>query len=459
MKKLIILLLVLSSFQSFPQCWDKIAVGTHHTMAILQDGTLWSWGNNSHLQQGQGSASGFIAPNQVGTDSNWAKIYAGELGSFGIKTDGTLWGWGANYDGQVGNGTEEGVFFPVQIGTNADWDSVSYMYGHTAAIKTDGSLWTWGDNSYYQLGNGTAVSYFAPQQVGTDTNWKMVRAGLYNTFAIKTDGTLWVWGVNAGGSFGIGLSPQEGYYASTPEQIGTDTDWATISVAGNFVAALKTDGTLWTWGQNDNGQLGDGTIISSFIPHQIGSDTWLMVSCGKGEGSSFCVGLKPDGTVWAWGDNIQGQLGNGSIVSVHTPFQVGTDSDWLFCEAGAAFTAGLKADNALQVWGSNMYGQFGNGTYNSTPFTSPSYTTCNFLSIPYSTTSLLSVYPNPATNIININIPGNNILTVKLSDLTGKVVLTAQKTASININSVEAGMYILFVATKERTYTQKVIIK
>ena len=190
-------------------------------------------------------------------------IAPGTYHTLAIKNDGSLWAWGYNYYGQLGDGTNTNRNTPVQIGTATNWASISAGFYYSLAIKNDGTLWAWGYNTFGQLGIGNTTNQLSPVQVGTANNWASVSAGYQHSLAIKTDGTLWAWGYNNGGQLG------DGTYTSrnTPEQIGTATNWANISAGGYFISnyryefsiATQTNGSLWAWGANAQGQLGDGT--------------------------------------------------------------------------------------------------------------------------------------------------------------------------------------------------------
>jgi alpha-tubulin suppressor-like RCC1 family protein len=311
---------------------------TGFTYAIKNDGTLWGWGYNGNGQLGLQNTTNYSSPKQVGLLTNWSSISAGGYGAVAIKTDGTLWAWGWNVRGQLGNGTVISYSSPIQIGALTNWKQAA-MHGDSAdatcaAIKTDGTLWTWGANFQGQLGLGSVVSptgayVSSPVQVGSLTNWKQVAVGWYHVAAIKTDGTLWTWGGNFHGQLGLGSVA----YVSSPVQVGSLTNWKQVTCNSfSHTLAVKTDGTLWAWGGNFRGQLGISAIgftagsagyYSS--PVQVGSLTnWKQLAAGY----SNTAAVKTDGTLWNWGDNSQGQLGQSNIINYSSPVQVGSLTNW-----------------------------------------------------------------------------------------------------------------------------------
>ncbi len=332
--------------------WASVSAGFSHRAAINTDGTLCAWGDNSYGQLGDGTTTSRSSPTQIGADINWASVSAGGSNTVAIKTDGSLWAWGSNTYGRLGDGTTTDRHSPTQIGADTNWASVSTGHTHTVAIKTDNTLWAWGNNTYGMLGDGTTTDRHSPTQIGADTNWASVSAaGFYHTVAIKTDGTLWAWGNNGSGQLGDGTATDR----SSPTQIGADTSWASVS-AGNspavsYTVAIKTDGTLWAWGNNGSGQLGDGTTTDRHSPTQVGADTnWASVAAG----GSHTVAIKTDGLLWAWGDNGYGQLGDGTTTSRSSPTQIGADTNWASVAAGTDYTVAIKTDGSLWAWGYNM---------------------------------------------------------------------------------------------------------
>jgi alpha-tubulin suppressor-like RCC1 family protein len=194
-------------------------------------------------------------------------------------------------------------------------------------------------------------------QVGSENNWASASAGNSFTVALKKNGTLWSWGINNLGQLGDNTVIMK----SSPVQVfGSATDWASVSAGNTHAMALKTNGTLWGWGDNGNGKLGDGTTTERHFPVPVSSppaNNYASVSAGN----TFTVALKGDGTLWAWGANSSGQLGIGTTpLEVFTPTSV-TGINWSSVSAGASYTIALKTNGTLSAWGNNTNGQLGVG--------------------------------------------------------------------------------------------------
>jgi len=315
---------------------------------------LWAWGTNNYGKLGTGNETHYSSPVQVGGLATWAYIAHRDLSGFAINSDYTLWSWGYNNAGQLGHGNTTSISSPGQVGSLTDWSKVwTGEGGHsTAAVKTDGTLWTWGSNAYVQLGLGDNTDRSSPVQVGALTNWSTVAVGQSHMLAIKTDGTLWGWGRADYGALGSGSEAAQ----SSPIQIGALTNWLQVTALGNIAsAAVKTDGTLWSWGFAHAGCTGLGNTTKYSSPVQVGSLTdWAQVS-----GRSFsCGAVKTDGTLWSWGKNNSGQLGIGDRTDRSSPCQVGALTTWSKVQLGHGHFAALKTDGT--IWGAGVAAGMGN---------------------------------------------------------------------------------------------------
>ena len=324
----------------------------------ILDAELYAWGDNSTGQLGLGDTTNRSSPVQVGALVTWAEVTTGGSATVAIKNDGTMWSWGYNGQGQLGLGDTTERSSPVQIGALTTWASVSVGGNFALAIKTDGTLWSWGSNTTYgQLGLGDTTNRSSPVQVGALTTWAKVGPGQASSFAIKTDGTMWSWGRNDDGALGI----DDGSFArrSSPVQIGSNTYWADVAGGKDGALAVTTDGKLYAWGYNGSGQLGLGNTTYRISPVQVGAlTTWAKVSMGFG---NYSIAVKTDGTLWGWGKNNFAQLGLNNTTDYSSPVQVGALTNWSKIAAGNENVLAIKTDGTLWTWGYNNKGQLGLG--------------------------------------------------------------------------------------------------
>lgn len=356
--------------------WSQIASVGDHTSAVRTDGTLWAWGYNTKGQLGvsttAGTTTGVSSPVQVGTLTTWRAVGAGRNHSFGIQSDGSLWVWGLNNKGQLGTsqaaGTATGASSPVQVGVLTTWASTSGGQYHSLALKTDGTLWAMGYNLHGELGvatnAGTSTGISSPVQVGTLTNWTAIAAGRKHSLGIRTDGTLWAWGYNKQGQLGVAATAGTTTGVSSPTQVGTLNNWAAIASTELHALALKTDGSLWAWGYNDFGELGDGTVVARSSPVQVGALTnWASIAAGR----YHSIAIKTDSSLWGWGGNYVGELGittnAGNTTGISSPVQIGSATNWTGLALGFSTTIALRAptQNTVWAWGLNSSGQLGQG--------------------------------------------------------------------------------------------------
>jgi len=289
------------------------------------------------------------SPTQVGSDTTWNTI-SGQAHVGAVKNNGTLWTWGYNFQGQLGNSTQDNTSSPAQIGALTNWQKAipGYPY-HMHFLKTDGTIWCVGSNNGQALGIpslGTPNRTFSPRQLGSDTNWSNMVALNSSSFARKSTGTIWRWG----------QSPPSYSVISTPTQIGALTNWSNeLGSVSSAAFVIKNDGTLWSWGSSGNGELGRNINYSgNESPAQVGTDTnWSKLSSNLTQSCMFAI--KTDGTLWAWGSNGQGQLGTNDTINRSSPTQVGTDTNWSSIADGAA----IKTNGTAWAWGRNDYGTLG----------------------------------------------------------------------------------------------------
>lgn len=442
-------LLLLASFFSLNNysqgCVDRVVTSDNMTTVYLLNGTKLTWGRNQYGQLGNGTTTQQNTPNYTINGSQWTEVNHARMHTVALKQDKTIWSWGNNSVAQLGNGTLTDSYVPVQVGADADWAAISPGNLHTVALKTNGTLWGWGNNGANELAQGFPNTYANPVQLGTDNDWSKVYGCFFKTYAIKTNGTLWGRSRNDYGDLGIGTG--SGYMALV--QIGTASNWEKISSAREmFTLGLRTDGTLWAWGNNQNGRLGDGTTTNRNTPVQIGTDNWIDVAAGNYHG----VGIKADGTLWHWGS--YGWIDEVFLIpNSSVPVQVGTDNHWKSVVAGDAFNYAVRDDNTLWAWGYN-YGYLGDGTSISraTPILIP----CEQLGQQQFNQQSLVLYPNPVKNVLNLD-GVTNLQSYEVVDMLGQIVLRGNINGNtIDLSALSNGIYIgVFHTTEGQAFNAK----
>jgi len=324
--------------------------------------TLWSWGTNNYGQVGVNTNDEISSPTQIGSLTTW--MYAsgatgGGGGNYAINDSNELFAWGNNPSGQLGQNNTTRYSSPVQI-PGTTWKYISNSYGEcTAATKTDGTLWSWGQNPNGVLGLNHTASRSSPIQVGSDTTWNSIKGSVGNYYcfsAVKTDGTLWMWGGNDNGELGMNNTTKY----SSPVQVGSSTDWDSgqdkLAEGHQSSFAIKTDGTLWSWGTNNRGELGTNNRTERSSPAQIPGTTWSSISALK----YSVLARKTDGTIWSWGYNGNGELGVNDRSNRSSPVQVpGTWNNIQMQGGWAAGMYAIKSDKTLWSWGYNAQGGLG----------------------------------------------------------------------------------------------------
>lgn len=289
-----------------------------HSVALTSDGTVWGWGDNAAGATGDGTTAQHHIPTPATGLTGVIAIAAGGQFTVALKSDGTVWAWGFNCYGQLGDGTLANRYLPHQVEGISGVKSIASGFGHVLALKHDGTVWGWGWNGASQLGDGTDIDRLRPVQTQGINGVTAITCGAYYSLVLKSDGTAWTWGSNYQGELGIGSDEDRLY--SYPVQIPNFSGVASVSAGVLHAMALKTDGTVWTWGENTLGQLGIGTTdYYKNSPVQVQGLTDVKSVAGGGLHS---LALTRDGTVWSWGYNSAGQLGDGSTNDRHSPVQV-----------------------------------------------------------------------------------------------------------------------------------------
>ena len=312
---------------------------TNNFDTTLVSNQIYGFGSNIRGVLGTNDNIGgyYSVPVQEFTGANtWYSVTTSGSSSYAIKGDGTLWGWGRNDFGQLGDGSYVDRYTPVQeYSQSTNWCRVYNTGVSGVGIKSDGTLWSWGQNTYGQLGDGTTVAKCTPvQKVSLSTNWCALSYGGSSISAIKTDGSLWSWGYNAIGQLGDGTTVNK----SVPtREVTSSSNWNKISSVESTITAIKNDGTLWSWGYGLTGEIGDNNALNRSSPVQeiTSSTTWCFISGTKA--------IKKDGSLWAWGLNSCGQLGDGTITNRSSPVRESTlSNNWSSVSSACLVTIGLK---------------------------------------------------------------------------------------------------------------------
>jgi len=308
--------------------WCQIAGGSTHSLGLRTNGTVWAWGNGGNGRLGTNNTTNCSSPvSVVGGFTDWCNISAGVDFSLAIRTNSTIWGWGLQSQGQLGDSTIADRSSPVSVvGGFTDWCQVSAGFNHGTAVRTNGSIWGWGCNAGGRLGNNATANVSSPVSVvGGFTNWCRVAAGGSHTLGLNTSGIIWAWGYGSYGRLGNNCTTNR---SSPVSVVGGFTDWCQISAGTQHSAAVRTNGTLWTWGYGFQGQIGDnaGVVTRSSPVSVVGGFTnWCQASAGAND--SF--GVRTNGTLWAWGNNGTGRLGDGTTTNRSSPVSVvGGFTDW-----------------------------------------------------------------------------------------------------------------------------------
>ncbi|MFH1227772.1 MAG: hypothetical protein V1701_07705 [Planctomycetota bacterium] len=362
--------------------WAQIAAGGQHTVALKTDGSLWYWG--TVLTPSLDKNSGYTlhpSPIQLLGGNNWKSVACGELHTVAIKTDGSLWAWGDNKDGQLGLGDTITRGLPNRVGKDIDWVFVACGGNHTVAIKKDGTLWFWG----WSFSAQSSI----PKKLGNDNNWKFADCGGAFSVALKTDGSLWTWGDNQFGQLGLGDHghDERGFSSkadrSLPTRVGSN-NWKFVACGDSHTLAIKKDGSLWSWGENEDDKLGLNIEKKCSVPQK---DPGIESYCGKCDlciswlcitvptcvgndndwesaagGNIHSIAIKNNGTLCSWGANYWGQLGTGNMNSISSP-TTGIGAGWKIIDCGFGYgrTMAIRDDGTLWAWGDNRYGQLGLG--------------------------------------------------------------------------------------------------
>ncbi|SET99274.1 Alpha-tubulin suppressor [Stigmatella erecta] len=340
-----------------------VAGGAKHSLALQADGSVWAWGGNASGQLGVSTPEGKSPlALRVGGLGRARAVAAGHSHSLALLQDGTVWAWGANTRGQLGDGTNAAHSVPVQVAGLSGVVGIAAGSEHSLALKTDGTVWSWGSNTSGQLGNSGTMESRVPVQVRVTGGEALedvmeVASGAQHALALKLDGTVWAWGRGSNGQVGDGsftsMQP-EAVLVLNAEGDGPLMGIASIAVGSWHSLALGGDGKVWSWGYNSKGQLGEGTAARRALPVEVRDSFGTGVLTGLGAiaaGDVFSVAVSPDGRVWTWGYGYYGQLGNGAKGDQRLPVRTRLETDRGLVAAYYASSLAVRPDGSVWGWG------------------------------------------------------------------------------------------------------------
>ncbi|MDQ6791601.1 MAG: hypothetical protein M3075_13280 [Candidatus Dormibacteraeota bacterium] len=334
----------------------------------------WAWGLNSDGELGNGTVtrySGLSMPVQAMNLDSVVAIAGGDQHSLALKSDGTVWAWGNDGWGQLGNGSYARSTTPLQVSGLSGMTAIAAGSLHNLAVKSDGTVWAWGFNYYGQVGNRTSGgNVLSPAQVKGLAGVVAVAAGGYTSYALKSDHSVWAWGYDGQGELGNGTSDENAH--SSPTRVRSLSTAIAIGAGVEHALAVLAGGSVFAWGDNQTSELG-ATITTTCGAYSSSCSTVPVKVAGLGGatavagGYGYSLALKgADMTAWGWGNDGYGELGNGTpqlYGGVKTPVRA-TVSQVIAIAAGASHSLWLSSGGTVWAAGSNYYGQIGNGTFN-----------------------------------------------------------------------------------------------
>lgn len=347
--------------------FESVWGGVLHSLAIGSDGRTYGWGENSDGQLGDGTTTASSRPVAVQTPPGvtFVAVSGGGQHSLALTADGRAYAWGDNSHRQLGDGTatSSGLPVAVQLPAGVTFTRVAAGNEHSLALGSDGRVYAWGDNSHGQLGDGTTTASGIPVAVQTPpgVTFTAIATGAFHSLAVGSDGVTYAWGQNDVGQLGIGDETDASEPTPVPAPAGVSF---TAVAAGDYSsAAVGSDGRAYTWGNNDLGQLGTGTFAGSTVPVPASTPAGATIATVSLT-AEFVLALATDGTLYAWGDNYGGQLGDGSEDTSPVPLEVAMPAGVTVASASAGgyHSLAIGTDGQTYTWGWNSLGQVGNGT-------------------------------------------------------------------------------------------------
>jgi hypothetical protein len=349
--------------------------GAYDSALVRADGTVWVWGSPySYVQE--------PAPAPMAGLTDVEAISSSGMHTLALRSDGTVWAWGYNGSGQLGDGTDQWRTTPVPVVELTDVVAIAAGGAHSLALRADGTVWAWGANWQGGLGLGNDNMWWQPQlrpmKVESLADVVAISAGELHSLALRSDGTVWAWGDNWHRQLGNGTAHSQSF---SPVRVPGLSDVKHIDAGRDFNMVLRADGSVWAWGDNWSGQLGDGTMTGRSTPIQVpGLPEVAAVASGQGH----VLALMQDGTVWTWGGNHFGELGDGTRTRRLSPAPVPELEKVVAISAGHFHSQAVRKDGTVWGWGYNASGSVGDGTLQSEPRLTPTRVLlpCRFTGLP-----------------------------------------------------------------------------
>jgi alpha-tubulin suppressor-like RCC1 family protein len=327
--------------------WQTLSGGSQHSIGLTTAGTIWAWGTNSSGQLGDGTTVNTSSPvSVVGGITDWCQVSAGQIHNLGLTNYGEAWAWGSGANGRLGDNSVTAKSSPVLVvGGFTDWCQIAAGSTHSLGLRTNGTVWAWGSGVNGRLGDDTTISKLSPVSVvGGFTDWSQVSAGIDHSLAVRQNGTVWAWGYNGAGRLGDNSIAAK---SSPVSVVGDITNWCQASAGGCHSLAVTSSGEAWAWGSGANGRVGDGGALtnkSSPVSVAGGFTNWCRVSASR----VHSLGLTSDGIAWAWGTNTNGQLGDGTSTQRSSPVSVGTGiENWCWIASNDDQSLGITATGLI----------------------------------------------------------------------------------------------------------------
>jgi alpha-tubulin suppressor-like RCC1 family protein len=432
------------------------AAGYYHALALDSTGKRWSWGYDALGQLGDAVETTHNVPIQVANLNNVSQIAAGDLHSMALKADGTVWAWGDNTSGQIGTGSDDGLIpGAVAVKGLAGIRKIAAGGASSAVLDSNGNLWTWGSNDNGQLAIGDDIDRdtSTPAMVNGLPPLVNVAVGGTHMLGIDAAGNVWAWGDNSTGQLGDGLD------FDTPSPRQTDPFGKAVAIAAGYQhsLALDSNGQVWGWGSNSDGQLGFDDSDFSEVPVQIMGLPNNIIAVAAGYSMSYALGS--DGTIWGWGSDYVGELGDGNDDQLTIVPVKALGDHYSALSAGAEHLLGLRSDGIVWASGWNYGGQLGDGTFGNRD----SYTgvlnplASNFLDLAPQVANL-PIPPDKQLPFVATTqkIGGDLNLTIKTTIRLGASPLSQQARAAgsynVYVGAVVPGKYVGLPASQTALY-------